>query len=259
MTDEVHPRYPGTASDPGWVEPAPRWVRGTLGGERIFDTGRALYGWEHPYYPQYYLPAADVRTDLLVASGGSAERGPFAGSLHSIVVEGREVSDAAMLVESAPDERLLDHYHFEWEALDRWFEEDEQIFVHPRNPYVRVDALRSSRPVRVELGGELLASSEATVSVFETGLPTRHYFAKHDVAWERLEPSTTTTECPYKGTTSQYWSVIGAGEEGRDLAWGYEFPTRQLLPITGMVAFLDERVDLFIDGVPQARPETKFG
>jgi uncharacterized protein (DUF427 family) len=91
---------------------------------------------------------------------------------------------------------------FDWAALDAWYEEDEQVFVHPRNPYVRVDALRSHRAVRVELDGVVLAESACPVMVFETGLPTRFYFDRSDVHFEHLQHTEAETACPYKGVTS---------------------------------------------------------
>jgi uncharacterized protein (DUF427 family) len=147
---------------------------------------------------------------------------------------------------------------FEWAALDAWFEEDEQVFVHPRDPYTRVDALRSDREVRVELDGVVLADSRSPVMVFETGLPTRYYVNRTDVRFEHLVPSGTVTSCPYKGTTSAYWSVQVNGTLREDLAWAYDFPTRQLLPIAGLVAFYNEKVDIFLDGELLDRPRTHF-
>jgi uncharacterized protein (DUF427 family) len=147
---------------------------------------------------------------------------------------------------------------FDWDALDAWFEEDEEVFVHPRNPYSRVDALRSTRTVRVELEGTLLAESTSPVMVFETGLPTRYYLNRTEVSFEHLQPSDTVTSCPYKGKTSAYWSVLGAETVHPDLAWAYDFPTRQLLPIAGMIAFYNEKVDIGVDGVHLARPKTHF-
>jgi len=130
--------------------------------------------------------------------------------------------------------------------------------VHPRNPYSRVDALRSGRTVRVELDGTVLASSDAPVMVFETGLPTRYYLDRTAVRWEHLVPSDTVTACPYKGKTSGYWSVKIGGTVHDDLAWAYDFPTRQLLPIAGLIAFYNEKVDIFLDGQPLERPRTQF-
>jgi uncharacterized protein (DUF427 family) len=130
-----------------------------------------------------------------------------------------------------------------------WLEEDEQIFVHPRSPYTRVDALRSTRSVRVELQGIVLAESRSPVMVFETGLPTRHYLDRTDVNFSHLVPSSTVTSCPYEGTTSAYWSVRLGDSVFPDLAWSYDFPTREVAPIAGLIAFYDEKVDVFVDGL----------
>jgi len=99
------------------------------------------------------------------------------------------------------------------------------------------------------------------VLVFETGLPTRYYFDRTDVDFGHLVPTGTQTACPYKGITSAYWSVR-TGDEVRDghqdLAWAYDFPTRQLLPIAGLVAFYNEKIDIDVDGVRLARARTHF-
>jgi uncharacterized protein (DUF427 family) len=159
---------------------------------------------------------------------------------------------------SSDIEGIAGTVRIDWEALDAWFEEDEEVFVHPRNPYTRVDALRSDREIVVELEGRVLARSSRPVLVFETGLPTRYYLDRLDVDFTHLVPSDTATACPYKGTTSAYWSVDVGGRLESDLAWAYDFPTRQLLPITGLVAFYNEKVDLTVDGVRLERPATKF-
>jgi uncharacterized protein (DUF427 family) len=142
--------------------------------------------------------------------------------------------------------------------MDAWFEEDEQVFVHPRSPYTRVDALRSNRPVRVELDGTVLADACSSVMVFETGLPTRYYLSRTDVDFAHLVSSGTVSACPYKGTTSGYWSIQAGGTVHQDLAWSYDFPTRQLLPIAGLIAFYNEKLDIILDGQPLPRPQTHF-
>jgi uncharacterized protein (DUF427 family) len=147
---------------------------------------------------------------------------------------------------------------FEWAALDAWFEEDERVFVHPRNPYSRVDAIRSTRSVRVELEGVRLAESSSPVMVFETGLPTRYYLNRTEVDFSHLVPTDTVTECPYKGTTTGYWSIEAGHTIHRDSAWTYDFPTRQLLPIAGLIAFYNEKVDIFLDDRLLERPRTHF-
>jgi uncharacterized protein (DUF427 family) len=213
--------YPPSIAETGHVAPAPRRVRGFKDGAVVFDTVRALYLWEWPNYPQYVIPRADV--DAALADGLEhhvVEDGPAAG-----------------------------HLRFEWTALDAWFEEDEEIFVHPRNPYSRVDAIRSSRPIRVERDGLLLAEAAASVMVFETGLPPRYYLERTALDLSHLVPSDTETACPYKGRTSNYWSFRNAaGRVVPDIAWSYAFPTIALAPIAGLVAFYNERVDITLDG-----------
>ena len=140
-----------------------------------------------------------------------------------------------------------------------WFEEDERIVGgHPRNPYARVDALRSHRHVRVELDGVLLAETRSTVLLFETGLPTRYYVDRTDVAFEHLIASDTETACPYKGVTTGYWSARVGDTVHEDVAWSYQYPDRAVGVVAGMVAFYNERVDLVVDGVPLPRPRTHF-
>ena len=112
--------------------------------------------------------------------------------------------------------------------------------------------------MRVELDGIVLAESPAPVMVFETGLPTRYYLDPTEINSGHLIPSGTVTSCPYKGTTSRYWSVRAGDMVHPDLAWAYDFPTRQLQPIAGLVAFYNEKVDLFLGGQRLQRPKTHF-
>ncbi len=250
--------YPVAIVPINHVEPVPRRVRAFLADVAVVDTLRALYVWEWPYYPQYYIPVADVNADVL-ADDHRGEPTPL-GTVrhHSLRVGDTRRDAAARLLSEATPVALNDTVRFEWEALDRWFEEDEEVFVHPRNPYCRVDALRSTRHVRVELDGAVLADSSSPVMVFETGLPTRYYLNRTDVHAEHLVGSDTVTACPYKGRTSEYWSVRVGDTLHADLAWAYNFPTRQLLPVTGLIAFYNEKVDITIDGQRLPRPETHF-
>ena len=250
--------YPRTLTPVDTIEPAPRRIRGRLGPAVVFDSTRALYVWERPHYPQYYLPLADVDRRLLVDE--QQDQKLHRGTARRYGLRAGEISRPGSVRVYGADALagLADTVRFDWDALDAWFEEDEQIFVHPRSPYARVDALRSHRAVRVELEGVVLAESASTVMVFETGLPTRYYFDRTSVNFEHLVASDTVTSCPYKGTTSGYWSVRGTATDHPDLAWAYDFPTRQLLPIAGMVAFYNEKVDTFIDGELLERPVTHF-
>jgi uncharacterized protein (DUF427 family) len=250
--------YPAMIAMANHIEPVPRRVRAVLAGETVLDSTRAVYVWEWPNYPQYYIPAADVRSGVLVP-----ERRTQHSSRGTVEVHGLRIGDvqrphAAKLLADSTIGGLADTVRFEWAALDAWFEEDEQVFVHPRNPYVRVDALRSTRPVRVELCGAELAESSSPVMVFETGLPTRYYINRTQVNFDHLIPSDTVTECPYKGRTTGYWSIRVGDTTHPDLAWTYDFPTRQVSPIAGLIAFYNERVDIFLDGRLQERPSTHF-
>lgn len=256
MTTNPKTSYPVAFVPPDGVAPAPRRVRGLLGAAWVFDTERALYVWEFPPYPQYYVPLEDVDTGLLLDEGRtkSTRRGTAAfWGLH--VGDIRRPGAVQVYGDDAP-EPIRQRVRFDWESLDAWFEEDDQVYVHPRNPYARVDAVRSSRSLRVELDGVVLADAKSSVIVFETGLPPRYYVDRTALRPEHLEPSDTVTSCPYKGTTSAYWSVRLDGVVHADLAWSYAFPTRQLLPIAGLVAFYNEKVDLFLDGRPLERAQT---
>ncbi|MGN9778816.1 DUF427 domain-containing protein [Micromonospora sp. H33] len=252
------PDYPKAIALADRMEPVPRRIRAFLAREQVLDTTRARYVWEWPFYPQYYIPIADVNRSLLVDEQRTEESRRGTARLHGLQVGetirrscGRWYGDDAL-------PGLADMIRFDWDAMDSWFEEDEEVFVHPRNPYARVDALRSTRDVRVELGGVVLAESTSPVLVFETGLPTRYYLNRTDVNFHHLVPSATTTACPYKGRTSDYWSVRVDGAVHADLAWSYAFPTPALLPIAGLIAFYNEKVDLIVDGERLSRPKTHF-
>jgi uncharacterized protein (DUF427 family) len=253
MTD-----YPAHLIEVNHVEPVPRRIRAYLNGEKVLDTTGARYVWELPYYPQYYIPVSDVRRDLLVPEGQAQQTGRGVAEVQGLRVGEVHRPRAAKLITESAIGGLPGTVRFDWGALDAWFEEDEQVFVHPRNPYSRVDAVRSDRPVRVELGGLVLADSPSPVMVFETGLPTRYYVSRSHVNLAHLIPSGSQTACPYKGVTSAYWSVRVGDTVHQDLAWAYDFPTRELLPIAGMIAFYNEMVDTFVDGKLLERPHTHF-
>jgi uncharacterized protein (DUF427 family) len=247
--------YPKMIAPVNHAEPVPRRVRAMLGGQVVFDTIAARYVWEWANYPQYYVPLADIRADLLVDEDHPQKLSRGTARRHGLVV-GDVLRPGALRVYT--DGELAGFARFEWDSLDEWYEEDERVFVHPRNPYTRVDALRSTRHVRIELAGLVLAESSSPVMVFETGLPTRYYLNRSEVDFSHLEVSGTETACPYKGVTTGYWSVRAGVEVHADLAWTYDFPTRQLLPIAGLVAFYNEKVDVILDGTWLERPLTHF-
>jgi uncharacterized protein (DUF427 family) len=249
--------YPKIITPVGHVEPVPRRVRAVLGGEVVLDTTDARYVWEWPNYPQYYIPLADVHPSVLVDEQHDQKLRLGTARRHGLRVgDISRPGSARVYTDDAAE--LARTVRFDWDALDAWFEEDEEIFVHPRSPYTRVDALRSTRTVRVELDGVVLAESSAPVMVFETGLPTRYYLNRTEVNAGHLLPTPTVTACPYKGKTSGYWSVRVGETVYPDLAWAYDFPTRQLLPIAGLIAFYNEKVDIWLDGERLERPVTHF-
>ncbi|HEY2052983.1 MAG TPA: DUF427 domain-containing protein [Solirubrobacterales bacterium] len=223
-------RYPPSIAKAGLMEPCPRRIRAMRGGATVLDSLRAVYVWSSPHYPSYYLPIDDVDPEIVALdSTKTFDNGPFAGLVH-----------------------------VGWKAVDAWFEEDEEVFGgHPRNPYVRCDAIRSSRPIRVELEGVILAESASPVLLFETGLPTRHYIQRTDVFFSHLKHTNTVTYCPYKGTTSDYWSARINDRTHRNIAWSYAYPHPSVASVAGLVAFYDEQVDTFLDGVPVTRPGRK--
>jgi uncharacterized protein (DUF427 family) len=210
-----------------------------------------------PNYPQYYIPRADVRDEFLV-DDDHPQKVQFGPSrLHSLTVGGTTRAGAARVFDTDGGGPVAGTVRFEWDSLD-WFEEEEPIVGHPRNPYARIDALRSQRHVHVELDGVVLADTHAPVALFETGLPTRYYIDRTDVVFANLEPSGTQTLCPYKGTTSGCWSVRVGETVHQDLAWTYAYPLPAVAPIAGLIAFYNEKVDIVVDGVALPRPHTPF-
>ncbi|MBV8965849.1 MAG: DUF427 domain-containing protein, partial [Mycobacteriaceae bacterium] len=210
-------------------------------------TTRARYVWEAPYYPHYYIPVSDVRMKHLIDED-HPQRLQFGPSrLHTLTGDRRAIKGAARVYDADGDGPVAGHVRFEWDALD-WLEEDEQIIGHPRNPYVRVDALRSHRHVTVRVDGVVVAESHSPVLLFETGLPTRYYLDRTDVSFGHLEASETQSICPYKGVTSRYWSARVGDTVHPDIAWTYQYPLTQVAPIAGLIAFYNEKLDIVVDG-----------
>ncbi|MGW4518087.1 DUF427 domain-containing protein [Streptomyces sp. NPDC004393] len=246
--------YPGLIVPVGHIEPVPRRIRAQVGGRWAFDTRHALYVWEWPGYPQYSIPLRDLAEGVLVDDGRAGRLSPGPARRHSLRVGSDVREGAAWVWDQGAPEALIGTARFRWDAIDAWYEEEEQVFVHPRSPYTRVDALRSSSSVRVEVDGTVLADAPSSVKLFETGLPTRYYLERAYVDWTRLRPSETVTACPYKGRTSGYWSFVSGAAAHDNVVWAYDFPTVSCAAIAGRVAFYNEHVDLYLDGVLLPRP-----
>ncbi|MCP9952732.1 DUF427 domain-containing protein [Actinomadura madurae] len=234
------------------IEESGKRVRAYLGGHLVADTTRPSLVWEIPYYPTYYFPEADVRAELV--EDGPGKRSPSRGdaTAYTVKVNGAEAPGAALRHTELPGLVRLD-----WDAMDAWFEEDEEVFVHPRDPHTRVDVLASSQHVRVEVDGVTVAESSSPRLLFETGLPVRYYLPKPHVRMDLLEHTETVTHCPYKGT-AEYWSVHAGDGIHKDLAWSYPTPLDESRKVAGLICFYSEKVDIFVDGVLQERPKTKF-
>lgn len=235
------------------VEPGAKRVRAYLGGELVADTLHPLLVWESPRYPTYYFPAADVRSELLQADGAlahSPSRGD--GKTFTVSAGGKQAPAGAVAYEDSPIEELRELIRLEWSAMDAWFEEDEEVYTHPRNPYTRIDILASSRHLRVVIDGNTVAESPSPRLLFETGLVTRYYLPKTHVRMDLLELTDLLTHCPYKGQ-AQSWSLRLGGALHEEIAWSYPAPLPESQKIAGLIAFYNEKVDLFLDGVQQPR------
>ena len=182
------------------MKPCPRRIRILLDQQYIVDTIEARYVWERddPFYPQYVhppnletphlisLPDTDIRyyiptKDVKVSHFPSAK----ADSSSDFTLLGRKSSEVeAVLFHKDP---LKDLIRFDFGAMDAWYEEDTEIYVHPKDPHVRVDVLPSTREVRVEIDGTQVAKSDNVMMLFETGLPTRYYLPQTSVCTRWLD------------------------------------------------------------------------
>jgi uncharacterized protein (DUF427 family) len=239
------------------VEQGSKRVRGYARGELIFDTTRPVLVWEIPYFPTYYVAREDVIAELVASGDTKISPSSGEGELLDIKLNRDTVPNGALRYSESPIEDLRDLVRFDWDALDEWLEEDEPVYTHPRDPYTRLDILRSSRHVEVFIDGTKVAETHSPTILFETGLPTRYYMPLSHVRRDLLQPSTTETHCPYKGSAS-YFSVEVDGHIHEDFVWIYRTPLPESQKIAGLVSFYNEKVDLYVDGELQDRPQTKF-
>jgi uncharacterized protein (DUF427 family) len=239
------------------VEPSGKRIRVYLGQELAADTAHPLLVWEVPYYPTYYIPLSDIRAELVPT--GESEHSPSRGDadLYDVKVARATAAAAARRFPESPIEEIRDAVRLDWHAMGEWLEEDEPVYVHPRDPYTRVDILASSRHVQVVVDGVTIADSHQPKVLFETGLPPRFYLPLPDVRLDLLTPSPTESHCPYKGTAT-YWHLDVNNLHFDDFVWMYRAPLPESQKIAGLAAFYNERVDLYIDGQLEERPRTKF-
>jgi len=260
-------------------EPTGKRIRAVLDGGTVVDTTRALLVWEpQRIVPSYAVPADDIAAELAPADAAAADATGTVGvrmpelsgrpvldpsvpfAMHS--AEGR-AADVRAGQQNRPgagffpaDPGLAGYVVLDFGAFDAWYEEDELTVAHPRDPFHRIDVLPSSRHVRVELDGHVLAESSRPVLLFETMLPTRYYLPRDDIRAE-LTPSATRTYCAYKGQAS-YWSATAGDRVVPDLAWTYHQPRHDAAQVRGLIAFFAERLDVTVDGERTDRPITPW-
>ncbi len=242
-------------------ERSPRRVRAKFNGAIVADSTHAHLLFETRHLPVYYFPRSDIRMDLLAATPHQTFC-PYKGdaSYWSVTAQGKTAENAAWSYRAPFEEvaAIKDFVAFYWNLMEAWYEEDDEIFVHPRDPYKRVDVVSSSRPVRVVLGGETIAETRRARFLFETRLPTRYYIPAEDVRMDLLAASEKLTQCPYKGKARYYSAKIG-DRVFEDIVWTYPDPIAECPKIKNYLCFFNEHVDdIFVDGVAMPRPVTPW-
>ncbi|HEV2238771.1 MAG TPA: DUF427 domain-containing protein [Ktedonobacterales bacterium] len=264
VEDAFLENHPLTAPSPAlrflW-EPSPRHVRVVFAGTTIADSKRAMLLLEAGHLPVYYFPWEDVRRDLFQRTEHTSTSDLKGVATYWTVQVGEgTAANAAWSYEAPPADgpAVAGYVAFYWAMMDEWYEEDERAVAHARDPYKLTDIRRSSRHVTVELGDVVVADSHRPLLLFETALPVRYYIPQADVRMDLLEPSTTHTQCAYKGEAS-YWSVRVGEQVFRDIAWCYREPLDLVTPIKDYACFYQERVDaMMVDGQAVERPQTSW-
>ena len=243
-----------------FAEPTARRVRVFFGGMAVVDSNSVLVLFNGRRVPVYYFPRSDVQEDV-IGVGTRRDMDPRLGEriYGTLQVGTRQAEDAVFSyptpIVDGPD--LSDYVSFVWDAMDAWFEEDEQILRHARDPYKRVDVLHSSRHVRVLVDGVAVADTCRPMLLFETGLPLRYYIPKLDVRVDLLTPTSTRTRCPYKGEAI-YWSLDIGDRHLEDVVWSYPAPIPEMPKIENLLSFYNEKVDIEVDGALLERPNTAW-
>lgn len=194
-----------------YVEPFQRRVRALLRGEAVVESERVVLVHRPGTAPEYAFPSEDV-----------------------MGVPGEPVPEAPGFV------------RVPWDAAEQWFEEDERVLLHPRNPYHRIDCLKTHRRLRVAVQDTILVDTTDTLVLYETSLPPRLYVHPRHVLAYALVPSESVTFCPYKGTAT-YWSYAVGDEHVPDVAFSYQEPLPESTAIRGLLGFEETRVTVETD------------
>jgi uncharacterized protein (DUF427 family) len=258
------------------VHPVEKWIKASVGDSVVVSTSRARLVWEpRRVVPSYAVPLDDVAGQLVPSTGTTGTERPVRlgadgppvldpstpFSVHSCPGEAltirTEHGDLTGAAFAADDPDLEGYVVLDWVAFSQWYEEDEPVLGHPHDPFDRIDCLRSSRHVVLSVDGEVLADTRRAVLLFETSLPPRYYVPREDVRSDLFEPSDLRTVCAYKGEAT-YVSVRLGDRLLPDVAWTYEQPLHDALPVKNMLAFFTERLDLVVDGAAVERPVTPW-
>jgi uncharacterized protein (DUF427 family) len=242
------------SADHGHVETSPKRIRVVFADLTIADSTEARLVWENPNWGEYYFPRDAIAADVLVATDHTSTH-PLLGdaAYYTVRVGDREAPNAAWGYPDSPVAEIRELIRFDWAAMDRWYEESEEVFVDPRNPYARIDVLESDRRVQVSIDGVEVADSRRAKFLFETRVPTRYYLPHDDVRVELLTPTDKSTRCPYKGFAS-FWTARIGDVDHTDIVWSYLAPLPEAVKVSGHLCFYNEKVDIRVDGVAQCRP-----
>jgi uncharacterized protein (DUF427 family) len=191
-----------------YIEPHPRRVQAFRHGRLVIDTERALMVHRRGHPLSYAFPV-----------------------------------DAAGNLPAEPVPEAPGFVRVPWDAVDAWLEEGRKLVHYPPNPYHRVDCRPTNRRLRVSVAGTTLVETDDTVIVFETALEPRLYVDPTYVRSDLLRRSETSTYCNYKGFAT-YWSAVLDDTLIEDVAWSYQDPPPESLPIKGFLSFDDTRADV---------------
>ncbi|VTT57516.1 unnamed protein product [Fusarium fujikuroi] len=244
-----------------------RRLRAVHNHTTIVDTTHGVYVWEHDSFPTIYVPVVDVKNAKLVDKKNISvelkERAAIAQLVipaHDSIKEAK-VDNIVRFFQDVTLGALSDMVRIEFRSigklLNQWFEEDEPIFVHAKDPFKRVDILHSTRPIEVKVNGRTVAKATSSMHLLETGLPTRYYLPLSAVDQSVLSKSPVRSKCPYKGE-AEYYNIVIDGKTFENLVWYYNHPTLESAAIARLVCFYNEKVDIILDGELQERPRTKF-
>jgi uncharacterized protein (DUF427 family) len=152
---------------------------------------------------------------------------------------------------------VTDLVAFYWDRVDAWYEEDEEVFIGPKDPYTRIDTRATSRHIEVVVNGQKVADTTNAVMYLETGQPHRYYIPKADIQMDLLSLTDRVMKSTYKGIAS-YYDVAAGGETAELAAWCYESPTAESAAIAGHLCFPQGKVEMTVDGELQPSPKTRW-